>query len=100
MIALEGTAVSLAEEQIREVLALDRVLLARTPQHGSAAERLAARPVDLRRVGNRIRHLRLVSTLVHHRLQVRSAQCRGAVVTPRDRLSMHFRGETLSDEHR
>src|SRR5437870_11444621 len=100
MIVLVGTAVSLPEEQVREVLALDRVLLARAPQDGGAAKRLTARPTDLGRIGNWIRHLRLVSALVHHRLQVRSAQCRGAVVTPRDQLPMHFRGETLSDQHR
>src|SRR5438132_9701207 len=100
MIVLERTAVSLPEEQVREVLALDRVLLARAPQDGGAAERLAARPVDLGRIGNGVRHLCFVSALVHHWLDVRSAQCRGAVVSPGDRLAVHFRGETLGDEHR
>src|SRR6202165_5255244 len=100
MIVLERTAVSLPEEQVREVLALDRVLLARAPKDGGPAEWLTARPTDLGRIGNGKRQLRLVSALIHHRLDVRSAQCRGAVVSPRDQLAVHLRGETLSDEHR
>src|ERR1017187_6546039 len=99
MIVLEGTAVSLPEEQVREVLALDGILLAGTPQDRGATERLTARPVDRRRVGNWIRHLRFVFPLVHDRLEVRSAQCRSAVITPGDQLPVHFRGETLGDEH-
>src|SRR6266536_502826 len=98
MIVLVGTAVSLSKEQVREVFALDRILLARAPQDGGAAERLTARPTDLGRIGNWVRHLRLVSALVHHRLDVRSAQCQGAVVSPGDQLPVHFRGETLGDE--
>src|ERR1700675_4189106 len=100
MIVLEDTAVSLPEQQVREVFALDRELLARAPQDGGAAKGLAACPVDLGRIGNWVGHLCFVSALVHHWLDVRSAQCRRTVVGPGDRLPVHFRGETLSDEHR
>src|SRR5512137_1011742 len=60
-----GTAVPLAEDLVREVLARDRVRLARAPDHRRAAVGLTALAGFLRGGRYRVDHLQLVVGLVH-----------------------------------
>src|SRR5208282_3355849 len=99
-ITLERTAVPLPEQEIREVLALNRVLLPGAPENRATAKRLTAPAVDLGGVGNRIGHLRLVGTLVHDRVGHRTAKRLRAVIAPGHELPMHLARQALRDQHR
>src|SRR5208283_4502167 len=99
-ITLERTAVPLPEQEIREVLALNRVLLPGAPENRATAKRLTAPAVDLGGVGNRIGHLSFVGTLVHDRVGHRAAKRISAVIAPGHELPMHLARQALRDQHR
>src|ERR1700690_981842 len=92
VISVADTAVPFPEEHESEVFATDRIFLARTPQHGRAAEGLAAFAVGLVGVGNGIGQLGLVGGLVHYRQEVRAAQAGLAVPAPGDQFAVHLGG--------
>src|SRR5208282_1293976 len=99
-ITLKRTAVPLPEQEIREVLALNRVLLPGAPDNRCAAKGLTAPAVEHGGVGNRIGHLRLVGALVHDRVGHRTAERISAVIAPGHELPMHLARQALRDQHR